>query len=58
MPLFPLPALIALLGWTYIVVTSGLRYIAFAAGLLALGVGMYMVRARQRGQWPYAEVPA
>jgi amino acid transporter len=58
MPLFPLPALIALLGWTYIVVTSGLRYIAFAAGLLALGVAMYMVRARQRGQWPYAEVPA
>jgi amino acid transporter len=58
MPLYPMPALIALLGWTYIVVTSGLRYIAFAAGLLALGVAMYMVRARQRGQWPFAEVSA
>ena len=58
MPLYPLPALVALMGWTYIVATSGLRYIAFAAGLLALGVAMYLVRARQRAQWPFAEVAA
>jgi amino acid transporter len=58
MPLFPLPALIALLGWIYIVVTSGLRYIAFAAGLLALGVAMYLLRARRRADWPFAESAA
>jgi len=58
MPLYPLPALIALLGWIYIVASSGLRYIAFAAGLLALGVAMYLVRARQRAQWPFAEITA
>jgi amino acid transporter len=58
MPLYPLPALIALLGWIYIVASSGLRYIAFAAGLLALGVAMYLVRARQRAQWPFAETTA
>lgn len=56
MPLYPLPALIALLGWIYIVASSGLRYIAFAAGLLALGVTMYLVRARHRAQWPFAEI--
>jgi amino acid transporter len=58
MPLYPLPALIALLGWIYIVASSGLRYIIFAAGLLALGVAMYLVRARQRAQWPFAEIAA
>jgi amino acid transporter len=58
MPLFPLPAVIALLGWIYIVVTSGLRYIAFAAGLLALGVSMYLLRARRRADWPFAAEPA
>jgi amino acid transporter len=58
MPLYPLPALIALLGWIYIVASSGLRYIAFAAGLLALGVAMYLVRARQRAQWPFGEIAA
>jgi amino acid transporter len=58
MPLYPLPALIALLGWIYIVASSGLRYIAFAAGLLALGVAMYLVRARRRAQWPFAEITA
>jgi hypothetical protein len=56
--LYPLPALIALLGWIYIVASSGLRYIIFAAGLLALGVAMYLVRARQRAQWPFAEIAA
>jgi amino acid transporter len=58
MPLYPVPALIALLGWIYIVASSGLRYIAFAAGLLALGVAMYLVRARRRAQWPFAEITA
>jgi len=58
MPLYPLPALIALAGWIYIVATSGVRYMALAAGLLLLGVGLYLVRARQRAQWPYAEVQA
>jgi amino acid transporter len=58
MPWYPLPALIALLGWIYIVASSGLRYIAFAAGLLALGVAMYLVRARRRAQWPFAEITA
>jgi amino acid transporter len=58
MPWYPLPALIALLGWTYIVATSGVRYIAFAAGLLALGVAMYLWRARRNMQWPFAEAAA
>jgi amino acid transporter len=55
MPWYPLPALIALLGWIYIVATSGLRYIAFAAALLAVGVAMYLWRAQRRKQWPFPE---
>ncbi len=56
MPLYPLPALIALAGWMYIVVTSGRRYIALAAAFLALGIAVFLMRARQKKDWPFAEV--
>ncbi len=58
MPLFPLPALIALAGWTYIVVTSGVRYMAIAGVFLLGGVAVFLFRAKQQAQWPFAEVPA
>ncbi len=58
MPLFPLPAVIALAGWTYIVVTSGARYMAVAGSFLLIGVAVFLFRARQQSQWPFAEVSA
>jgi amino acid transporter len=58
MPLYPLPALVALIGWIYIVVTSGVRYVVVAALFLMIGVGLFMVRARRRADWPFAEVTA
>ena len=53
MPLYPLPALIALLGWGFITVTSGLRTIAIAAALTAVGVGVYLYRSRKEKVWPF-----
>ena len=58
MPLYPLPALIALTGWIYIVGTSGARYIGLAALFLFLGVAIFLMRARQQTSWPFAEVTA
>lgn len=54
MPLYPLPAFIALCGWIYIVVTSGLRFIALAAVFLVIGVALFLLRAKQQTQWPFA----
>ncbi len=36
--LYPVPALIALVGWMFIFLTTDVRVIAFGLGLLALGV--------------------
>jgi len=58
MPWFPVPALIALAGWIYIVVTSGVRYMALAGVFLLAGVSIFLVRARQQADWPFAEVSA
>ena len=51
--LYPLPSLIALAGWVFIVATSGPRYIIAGLGLLAAGVGAYLWRAQRSREWPF-----
>jgi amino acid transporter len=53
MPAYPLPSVIALLGWLYILVASGMPYILAGVGLLAFGVLAYLWRARGKGEWPF-----
>jgi len=53
MPLFPLPALIALAGWVYISVTSNPRYLASAALLAAVGIVFYLLQANRKQEWPF-----
>lgn len=53
MPLYPVPALVALIGWLYIVATSGFRYILLAAVLVAVGAGIFLLRARKESLWPF-----
>jgi amino acid transporter len=54
MPLYPLPSVIAFLGWLYILVASGVAYILAGMVLMALGVAAYLWHARGSGEWPYA----
>jgi hypothetical protein len=53
MPLFPLPALIALCGWIYIVATSGARYIEIGALLIIMGIGAFVLRSFRAHEWPF-----
>jgi amino acid transporter len=53
MPLFPLPALIALAGWAYIVVTSGMRYIVIGAIVIVVGVLAFLLRSLRAREWPF-----
>jgi amino acid transporter len=54
MPLFPLPAVVALLGWIYIVVSSKPLHIAIGAAMALTGTGAYLVMARSKRDWPFA----
>lgn len=58
MPLYPLPVVLALLGWLYILYESGAAYIAGGLGLVMLGAGVYFIRARRLREWPFEEVGA
>jgi amino acid transporter len=53
MPLFPVPALIALAGWAYIVITSGVRYIEIGLALMFAGVLAFLFRSYRVHQWPF-----
>lgn len=53
MPLYPLPAIIALLGWIYIVLSSGMRDITIGFGMAAAGFGAYFIKAKHGGEWPF-----
>ena len=53
MPLYPLTSIIALMGWIYILVASGVPYILSGLALTVLGVAAYMWRARARHEWPF-----
>lgn len=54
MPLYPIPAVIALLGWLYIASSNGLRYLAVGIGTVAVGSGIYLLKARHEQEWPFA----
>ena len=51
--LYPLPSLVALLGWVFIFVTSSKKVIAISLGALALGLLCFAVWSWQRKTWPF-----
>jgi amino acid transporter len=56
MPLYPLPAMIALLGWIYIVLSSGARNISIGLVMAAFGFGVYFIKAKYGREWPFETI--
>jgi amino acid transporter len=57
MPLYPLPPLVAMAGFVFILVnrSHALGGLAVAAGIAVSGTGIYLIRARKVGQWPFQQ---
>jgi amino acid transporter len=53
MPFYPLPALIALVGWLYILVSSKPAHIAIGAAMAITGSTIYLLQARKKQEWPF-----
>jgi amino acid transporter len=53
--LYPLPALLALAGFVYVLISrkNFLKEIRYAAVLVVVGLIIYLVRARMRREWPF-----
>ncbi|HEV8264815.1 MAG TPA: amino acid permease [Gemmatimonadales bacterium] len=52
--LYPLPSLVALLGWIFIFATTPPKVIAFGLAALALGAGCFAVWSWKGRTWPFA----
>jgi amino acid transporter len=54
--LYPLPALLAIAGFLFILVArkNFLREIRYAVVILVVGLAIYFVRSWRRGEWPFA----
>src|SRR5687768_3781903 len=56
--LYPLPALIALLGWIFVFATTQVRVIVFGVSVLALGCLAFLLWSWRTGRWPFGLVAA
>src|SRR3954454_1505946 len=52
--LYPVPALVALLGWIFVFATTDPRVILFGLGVLALGCVAFLIWSRNTRRWPFA----
>jgi amino acid transporter len=52
--LYPVPALVALLGWIFVFATTQLRVIVFGLSVLALGCLVFLLWSRRTSRWPFA----
>lgn len=53
--LYPLPCLLALVGWLYMYVSAGVLFMLLGLGTLAAGALVFLVWARQRATWPFGQ---
>jgi amino acid transporter len=53
--LYPVPSIAAAILWLLVLVSTGWKLVAIGVAVLALGVSLYMIRARTLRQWPFAE---
>jgi amino acid transporter len=53
--LYPLPALVALGGFIYVLISrkNFLKEIRYAAVLVVVGLIIFFIRSRMRGEWPF-----
>jgi len=51
---YPLPGIISLLGWLYVLGTAGRRSLLFAFAVFVVGSAVYFIRSRVRHEWPFA----
>ncbi|MGH9403483.1 MAG: APC family permease [Terriglobia bacterium] len=50
---YPIPGIVSLFGWLYVLGTATPKSLMFALAVLLVGSAAYAVRAKKRGEWPF-----
>src|SRR5205085_2478177 len=53
MPLFPLPVIIAIAIWMFILYSTGLKMAAYGLIVIALGTVVFLLKAKVKSEWPF-----
>jgi amino acid transporter len=53
--LYPLPALIALLGWIFVFLTSGTKAMLYSLLAIVVGVAAFLIWSNGRRSWPFTD---
>jgi hypothetical protein len=48
-----LPAIVALAGWLYIILSSKGLHILFGLAMALIGTAVYLLQARGKQEWPF-----
>jgi amino acid transporter len=56
--LYPIPNLLALVGWIFIFATSDINVILFGLGSLVVGVVCFLIWSKATGRWPFIAASA
>jgi amino acid transporter len=54
--LYPIPAIVAMLGWIFVFATTQIEVIFFGVGVLALGFVAFLVWSWKKQSWPFGLV--
>ncbi|MCP2260273.1 Amino acid transporter [Streptoalloteichus tenebrarius] len=56
--LYPLPCVVALVGWAFVYYSAGLRPVLLSLGWLVVGTLAFLLWARRQRTWPFGPLPA
>ena len=51
---YPVPGMVSIAGWIYVLATAAPKSLLFAGAVLVVGSTAYFLRARSEGEWPFA----
>ncbi len=54
MHLYPVPVILAIAGWVFILLASERRFLVSGFVVVLVAIGAYLLRARSRKEWPFA----
>lgn len=52
---YPIPGIISIIGWIYVLGTAPRKSLLFAVAVLAVGTAAYLIRSKARQEWPFIE---
>jgi hypothetical protein len=53
MPLFPVPVILAIAIWIFILVSTGSHLMGGGVLVICLGIIVYLIKARVQKEWPF-----